>query len=81
MSTETLIRLYEGSRGRTQCRGCGADIEFYETLSKRSMPLNAGAVPRKSERDPGTGRVIAYFAAEDTHWNSCPDAERFGRRR
>lgn len=70
-TTETLIRLYEDSRSPGQCRGCGARIEWYETLKSARMPMNAGAVPRKSEKDPDTWRVIAFFAAADSHWASC----------
>lgn len=79
-TTETLIRLYEDSQSPAQCRGCGADIAFYETLTGRKMPMNRGAVPRKSEHDPETRRVIAFFAASDAHWNTCPQAASFGRR-
>lgn len=80
MPAETLIRLYEDSKARAQCRGCGTDIEFYETLTGRKMPMNAGAVQRKSENDPDTWRVIAYYAASDSHWASCPESGQFGRK-
>jgi hypothetical protein len=78
-TTETLIRLYENAKPqRAQCRACAADIEWFETLRGRKMPMNAGAVPRKSTNDAATGRVIVFFAAEDAHWNTCPDASKFG---
>jgi hypothetical protein len=76
----TLIRLYEDSRSvGGRCRGCGAAIDWYETRRGKKMPMNAGAVPRKSALDPETNRVIAFFSAEDAHWKSCPAAEDFKR--
>ena len=80
-TSETLIRLYEDSKQGGQCRGCAADIEWYETLNGKRMPMNAGAVPRKSETDQSTWRVVAFFAASDSHWNTCPDAAKFGNRK
>lgn len=77
----TLIRLYEDSRSSGTCRGCNAPLDWYDTLSGKHMPMNAGAVPRKSETDPATWRVIAHFSAADAHWNSCPERAQFGRRR
>ena len=80
MATEQLIRVFENERpSKAACRGCQAPIEWYETLKGKRMPMNAGAVPRKSDNDPDTGRVIVFFAADDAHWNSCPDAAKFGK--
>lgn len=73
------VRLYEDSKGFGVCRGCHAPMEWYDTLTGKKMPMNAGAVPLKSESDEGTGRVIAYFAAEDSHWNTCPERQQFRR--
>lgn len=80
MEKETLIRLFEDSKAPARCRGCSAPIEFYETLRQKRMPMNAGAVPRKSEIDMATNRVVAFFAASDSHFNSCPDAPSFSRK-
>jgi hypothetical protein len=77
---DTLIRLYEDSRSPGICRGCDAQIEWFETLRGAKMPMNAGAVPRKSENEAGTRRVIAYFAAEDSHFGSCPAAAQFSHK-
>lgn len=78
--TETLIRLLDGTGTAGACRGCGAPIQWYETLRGKRMPMNAGAVARKSETDPATNRVIALFSADDSHWNACPDAPSFSRK-
>lgn len=80
MAFETLIRLFEDSRSPGECRGCQARIEWFETLTGKKMPMNAGAVPRKSENDPETRRVIAFFASADSHWNTCPARDQFSRR-
>jgi hypothetical protein len=78
-TTDVQIRLFADSRALAKCRGCDAPIEFYETLSGRMMPMNAGAAPRTSETD-ASGRVIGHYAAEDTHWATCPERARFSRK-
>jgi hypothetical protein len=77
---EQLIRLFEDSKAPGVCRGCEAPVEWYETVRSRRMPMNAGAVPRRSENHSGTGRVVAFFAASDAHWAICPQQELFKRR-
>jgi hypothetical protein len=78
---DTLIRVYDNRRPqRAQCRGCEAAIEWFGTLRGKKMPMNAGAVPRKSEHDHQSGRLILFFAAADAHWNACPEKDRFGRK-
>jgi hypothetical protein len=77
---ETLIRLLEETRTPGICRGCDARLDWYQTLNDKAMPMNAGAVPRKSEHDDQR-RTVAYFSADDSHWNSCPEMQRFKRRR
>jgi hypothetical protein len=73
---ETLIALYESSRKSGVCSACAARLDWYHTHPKqKAMPMNAGAVPRRSERV--AGEVVAYFSSDDTHWSSCPDAGRF----
>lgn len=79
--SETLIRLFEDPHNSGECRGCQARIDWFETLSGKRMPMNAGAVPRKSENDPATNRVVAFFSAADSHWNTCPERQQFGRKR
>ena len=78
---ETLIRLYNNAKPqRARCRACEADIEWFETLKGKRMPMNAGAVARKSEHEPDTRRLVLFFAADDAHWNTCPSAGEFNRR-
>jgi hypothetical protein len=77
---ETLIRLFEDSKQSGICRGCGARMEWFETLTGKRMPMNAGAVPRKSETHEETRRVVAFFAADDSHFTTCPDRAQFSHR-
>jgi hypothetical protein len=78
---ETYVRLVEESRAAGTCRGCAAEIEWFETLTGRKMPMNFGAVAQRTEPDPATRKTIGYFSAADTHWGSCPERERFRGRR
>jgi hypothetical protein len=79
---EQLIRLFEDSKAPGRCRGCEAAIDWFETLAGKKMPMNPDAVPRKSEKESGSfGRVVAFYAAEDSHWNTCPEREQFKRGR
>lgn len=79
---ETLIRLFEDTKQPGVCSAskCRAAIDWYRTLKDKGMPMNRGAVPRKSEKEADTGRVIAFFASADSHWATCVDARKFGRR-
>lgn len=78
MAKDVLIRLFEDSQSPGTCRGCGTAIDWFETYPKKArMPMNRGAVPRKSEQDPETWRVVAFFSADDSHWSTCPDATKF----
>jgi hypothetical protein len=44
------------------------------------MPMNAGAVPVKSENEASTGRVVLFFDASDSHWSTCPESAAFKRK-
>ena len=81
MLTETLIRLYDSSRRVAHCRGCNAEIVWMDTLGDKSLPMNADAVPRRSEPHPTSGRLVVYYAQADTHWATCQARERFRRGR
>jgi hypothetical protein len=45
-----------------------------DTLTGKRMPMNDGAVPQRREGD------VAYYAAGDAHWQSCPARAQFDRR-
>jgi hypothetical protein len=69
----------------TTCRSCGAEIEWVETMSGKSMPLDVGEAP--SEARHGVFAVVAGKARTYTdadrklarerrtsHFATCPDA-------
>lgn len=80
---QQLVRLYEDSKGSGVCgngdtdRGCGARLDWYQTLNLKSMPMNAGAVPLRSELEASTRRVIVFFDAADSHLITCPKRAEF----
>lgn len=78
----SLIRLYEDTKkpGICSAGSCRAHLDWYRTLNDKGMPMNRGAVPVKSENESETRRVIAFFSSDDTHWNTCPARQHFGRR-
>ena len=79
MKDGQLFRVYEHPHTRGVCKGCGAALEWYETLKGKQMPVNAGSVPVKSEKDPDTWRVIVFFGQDDAHWGSCTASRQFKR--
>ena len=76
--TEQLIRLYE-STSSSPCKACGTKIQWHETLNGRSMPMNYGSVPRRSETG-ADGRVYGHYASSESHWNTCPNRDQFKSR-
>lgn len=77
---EQLIGLLEDTKSPGRCRGCEAKIDWFETPAGKRMPMNRGAVPRKSEKD-SQWRLVSYYAAADAHWATCPAREQFKRSR
>ena len=74
-----LVGVFEDSKRTGSCNGptCGQPLDWYDTAKGKRMPMNAGAVPVRSENEPDTMRVIVFFDASDTHWATCPDRKRF----
>lgn len=81
MTDDVLLRLFEDSRQPARCRGCESDIDWFETLASKRMPMNRGAVPRKSENHAETRRVVAFYAASDSHWATCAARSQFAKGR
>ena len=60
------------------CRGCFAEIDWFETAGGRAMPMNPGAKPIASS---GQGKnTLGEFLSSDTHWATCPKAGQFHAR-
>lgn len=81
VAAEVLIRLFAATKQPGVCRGCSAPIDWYETLGGKRMPMNSGAIPRRSETNGSTPGVVGFFAASDSHWSTCPARDQFARRR
>lgn len=73
---DQLVRVYDDTRGRGTCRGCGAPLVWFETVAGKRMPFDGEPVARKSEHDDSR-RLVLFLSAEDTHFRSCPDAKTF----
>jgi hypothetical protein len=63
---------------RCRSEACGARIFFAETVATgRTTPFTGEPVPLRTSRDAESGRNMYEFDYEDSHFRSCPDAERF----
>lgn len=78
---ETLVRVWDDTRGPGRCRSCDAKLTWFETVAGKKIPFDGDPVPRRSEHDPATRRLILYLGSDDVHWATCPDADRFRRGR
>ena len=77
---QTLFRVYEEPHDSGSCSGCGAALDWYETLNGKRMPVNGGSVPVKSEKEGDSfGRVVVFFDGGDAHWATCPQRDLFKR--
>jgi hypothetical protein len=83
VTQQPTIRLFLDGRKPGECRAseCRALLDWYETLTGKSMPMNRGAQMLRETVDDATGRRVGFFASEDAHWNSCPAAPKFAARR
>jgi hypothetical protein len=68
---DSVVRLIVRSRNPSECRGCLAPIDWFQTIAGKSMPMNAGAIPERT--DGGIG----FFHTSDSHWASCPQRSLF----
>lgn len=80
----SLIDIYADSRGFGTCRSCGAKIEWARRVNgNKAMPWNGEIVAIRTKREEATNRVIETLDSSVTisHFATCPDAEKFRRRR
>lgn len=78
--TEQLVKVWAHSRGRGTCRSCGATLTWAETLTGKRMPFDGDPVARHTSHDPATRDLVEHLSADDVHWRTCDDPERFRRR-
>lgn len=77
------IAIYADSRGKGTCRSCGAPIEWAETVRGKRMPFDGEIVAVRTEGSPIRGRVVEYVdtAITASHFETCPDAQDWRRRK
>lgn len=72
--------VYADTKGPGACRGCGAPITWARTVAgDKATPITGREpVPLRTEHDL-MGRLIEHYDAADTHFRTCPEADRFRR--
>jgi hypothetical protein len=73
----SLLRLYADSRRSGNCRGCGAAIDWWETIAAQAMPMDVTARILDRDWSESAERWIVYLSAGDSHWATCPERARF----
>lgn len=82
MAEPKTITVWNDTRGKAHCRGCGAPIEWAKVVaSGKKMCFNNAIVPLRTETDPHSRRVIVVADLATNHWATCPDRDRFRRKR
>lgn len=54
----------------SECRGCGEEIEWIETVNGKKMPVNPGKIVVVTSK----GEVVT---GQIPHWATCPKAQDF----
>jgi len=74
------IEIYADSRERAHCRGCGAAIEWATIVATgRRMCFNSIRILEKKLLPNGT--IVHVVDRALNHWATCPDADKFRKRR
>lgn len=69
----------------SRCRSCGAEIVFLRSFNRKTkqhgrMPVNV--VPTRAEfRGPDAGETDFKHGEHQSHFSTCPKAERFRGKR
>lgn len=77
------IAIYQDSRGKGRCRSCGAAIEWAETVGGKRMPFDDEIVVVRTQGSAIRDRVVEYVdtSVSPTHFQTCPDANDWRRKR
>lgn len=57
------------------CKACGAEIIWKKTTNGKNIPLDTE--PRKMATIMKDGETVWIGDAYTTHWETCPEADRF----
>ena len=77
---EQLVRVWANSRGRGVCRSCGAALTWATTITGKRMPFDGDPVARQTSHDAATRDLVEHLSADDVHWRSCDNPDRFRTR-
>jgi hypothetical protein len=81
MSDEKLIEIWADSRGRAECRGCRAPIEWARVVkSGAAMCFDGQIVALQTRHDPATQRLIEFVDLSTNHWATCAARDQFRRK-
>lgn len=73
------IEVFADTRGAAQCRSCNDAIEWAEIVkSGKRMPFNAPIVALRTRHQDG--RLVEEVDLTTSHFATCPDAKKWGRR-
>lgn len=74
------IEVWKNEQRFGTCQGCGAKLTWAKTVkSNRWMPLT-GRPMVMSTHATHDGREIQVIDSKDSHFATCPDADKFHRR-
>lgn len=78
-----ILQIYQDSRGKGTCRSCGASVEWAELTSGKRHPFDGEIVAVRTQGSVIEGRVIEFVDTDVTpsHFQTCPDAEKWRRKR
>lgn len=77
---DTTVRVWAATRRPGRCRGCGARLDWYDTMRGARIPIAGGALPARLEQIPAAApgrRVVYLFDRGEVHIATCARAERF----
>lgn len=74
-----MLRAFDDSKGRGNCRSCGADIWWMLLVSGKRHPFNAagdgGTPPPVAPDEEKAGRRVLVIDAAHSHFATCKDAK------
>lgn len=80
MPTKT-IEVWADTRGRAQCKACGAGMTWAEVVATgKRMPFTGDPVALTTRHDSATRRLVEVLDLGANHWATCTDPNRFRRK-
>lgn len=76
----TLLRVFADSARSGYCRGCGRAVVWFETVNRRTLPMNVDAVASTRDYSHRHQRFVWGFLRSASHWATCADSGPFRTR-